>query len=235
VGEPYGGGGHVHWFTSRVPHAPGGVVGGFATPVPANVSQTRLHAPGVGMGHDGGVGGAQGMETVAHVVPWGSVSDGVEGGFTPVHGSGSNAWMMPAPASARTALSVLCGNHGDQRARFRDPPPGHCASASAFTVLGWSVPSSAACTPFGQRAGFVDEKQLSGGQSAEMASAAVSGTKPCARGESRFAPSASKSNLDTRHPAELAEMIRELRRRAAHGSRCCKRAVETIQSRSASA
>ena len=60
---------------------------------------------------------------------------------------------------------------------------------SVFTVGGWSVPLFAACIPFGQHAGFVDENQLSGGQSGEMASAAVSSTKTRARGESRVAPS----------------------------------------------
>ncbi len=44
-------------------------------------------------------------------------------------------------------------------------------------------------TKLSQHAGFVDENQLSGGQSAEMASAAVSSTKTRARGESRVAPS----------------------------------------------
>ena len=43
VGKIDGGGGDARWRpASRVPHAPGGVVsGGFATPVPANVSKPR--------------------------------------------------------------------------------------------------------------------------------------------------------------------------------------------------
>lgn len=85
-------------------------------PVPVNVSKTRQHTQGGGMGHYGDGLYAQGIRPASHVVPWGSVSDYVEGGFTPEHGSGSNAWMMQVTASARSALSILGGNHSNLRA-----------------------------------------------------------------------------------------------------------------------